>query len=75
VQDQEKKFIGSILYIGMLIVCFVGGVLYEYKYNPIPMQPKVIEVPKLIEVPSVIETTRVIEKECTPIKQDKGWFK
>ena len=87
-QDQEKKFLGSILYIGMLAVTFVAGVLYEYSYQPLPLPvevvevtkivevPKVIETVKMVSVPEVIETTRVIEKECTiqPTK-DKGWFK
>ena len=75
-QDQEKKFLGGILYVGMLLVCFAGGIAYQFKYNVIPVTPEVIEVTKLIEVPSVIETTRVIEKECTvPTTKDKGWFK
>lgn len=76
-QDQEKKFLGSILYLFMLVVVFVGGVLYQFSYQPIPVTPEVIEVTKLIEVPNVIETTRVIEKECTipQVQQDKGWFK
>lgn len=76
-QDQEKKFLGSVLYLFMLVVVFVGGVLYEYSYQPIKITPEVIEVTKLIEVPNVIETTRVIEKECTvpATKDNKGWFK
>lgn len=76
-QDQEKKFLGSVLYLFMLVVVFVGGVLYEYSYQPLKIAPEVIEVTKLIEVPSVIETTRVIEKECSiPVTKDnKGWFK
>ena len=76
-QDQEKKFLGSILYLFMLVVVFIGGILYEYSYQPIKITPEVIEVTKLIEVPSVIETTRVIEKECSiPVTKDnKGWFK
>lgn len=76
-QDQEKKFLGSVLYLFMLVVVFVGGVLYQYGYQPLKVTPEVIEVTKLIEVPNVIETVKVIEKECTipQATQDKGWFK
>lgn len=80
-QEQEKKFLGSILYIGMLLVCFTGGIAYQYYYKPIPVIPEIIEVEvtKLIEVPSVIETTRVVEveKDCPVVTTDSksGWFK
>jgi hypothetical protein len=77
-QDQEKKFLGGILYVGMLLVCFAGGVAYQFYYNPIPVTPQVIEVTKLVNVPSVIETTKVVEvqKDCPIVKpDDKGWFK
>ena len=77
-QDQEKKFLGSILYIIMLIVVFVSGILYQHQYEALPVVPEVIEVTKLIEVPNIIETTRVIEKECPNplvIEDKKGWFK
>jgi hypothetical protein len=77
-QDQEKKFLGGMLYVGMLLVCFAGGIAYQFYYQPIPVIPQVIEVTKLIDVPSVIETTKVVEvqKDC-PIVIDKkeGWFK
>jgi hypothetical protein len=78
-QDQEKKFLGSILYIGMLIVCFSGGVAYQFKYNVMPVAPQVIEVTKLVNVPQIIETTKVVEvqKDCPVVKADNkaGWFK
>ena len=77
-QDQEKKFLGSILYVFMLVVMFIAGVLYQFRYSVLPVTPEVIEVTKLIEVPSVIETTKVveIEKECPVVPTtDKGWFK
>lgn len=77
-QEQEKKFLGSILYVGMLLVCFAGGVAYQFKYNVMPVAPKVIEVTKLVPTPQIIETTKVVEvqKDC-PIVADKkeGWFK
>ena len=78
-QEQEKKFLGSILYIGMLIVCFAGGVAYQFKYNVMPVAPQVIEVTKLVNVPQIIETTKVVEvqKDCPVINTDNkaGWFK
>jgi hypothetical protein len=79
-QDQEKKFLGAILYIGMLVVCFAGGVAYQFKFEPLPTMPEVIEVTKLVSVPQVIETERVVEVqgECpAPIKAEEkqGWFK
>ena len=79
-QDQEKKFLGSILYVGMLIVCFTGGIAYQFYYKPIPVVPEIVkvEVPKLVPTPQIIETTKVVEvqKDC-PIVADKkeGWFK
>lgn len=77
-QEQEKKFLGSILYVGMLLVCFAGGIAYQFKYNVMPVAPQVIEVTKLVPTPQLIETTKVIEvqKDC-PIVADKkeGWFK
>ena len=78
-QDQEKKFLGGILYVGMLLVCFAGGIAYQFKYSVLPVAQQVIEVTKLIEVPSVIETTKVVEvqKDCPVVKADikQGWFK
>lgn len=78
-QDQEKKFLGTILYVFMLVVMFTAGVLYQFRYSLLPVTPEVIEVTKLIEIPSVIETTRVIEieKDCPVVKTDSkaGWFK
>lgn len=79
-QDQEKKFLGGILYVGMLLVCFAGGVAYQFYYKPIPVVPEIVkvEVPQLVPTPQIIETTKVVEvqKDC-PIVQadDKGWFK
>lgn len=78
-QDQEKKFLGSILYIGMLLVCFAGGIAYQFYYSPIPVTPQVIEVTKLVSVPQVIETERYVEvqKDCPVVQptQKEGWFK
>lgn len=78
-QEQEKKFLGGILYVGMLLICFTSGVIYQSFYQPIPVVPEVIEVPTLIEVPNIIETTKVIEveKECKPlvVEEKQGWFK
>ena len=80
-QDQEKKFLGSILYIGMLLVCFAGGIAYQYYYKPIPVIPEIIEVEvtKLVPTPQIIETTKVVEvqKDCPVVKTDSktGWFK
>lgn len=77
-QEQEKKFLGSILYVGMLLICFAGGIAYQFKYNVMPVAPQVIEVTKLVPTPQIIETTKVVEvqKDC-PIVTDKkeGWFK
>jgi len=79
-QDQEKKFLGSVLYISMLVVCFAAGVAYQFKFEPLPTTPEVIEVTKLVSVPQIIETERVVEvqSECpAPIKveEKQGWFK
>ena len=79
-QDQEKKFLGGVLYIAMLVVCFAGGVAYQFKFEPLPTAPEVIEVTKLVSVPQIIETERVVEvaADCpSPIKieEKQGWFK
>ena len=79
-QEQEKKFLGSVLYIGMLVVCFGGGVAYQFKYSPLPVAPEIVEVTKLVPTPQIIETTKVVEVqgECPApitVEEKQGWFK
>ena len=76
-QDQEKKFLGYIMYVGALVVTFAAGIAYQFKMEAIPVVPTIIEVTQIVPVPEIIETTRVIEKECTvpAAEEKKGWFK
>jgi hypothetical protein len=79
-QDQEKKFLGGVLYIGMLVVCFGAGIAYQFRFEVLPTTPEVIEVTKLVPTPQIIETTKLVEvmADCPvpiTVEEKQGWFK
>ena len=75
-QEQEKKFLGSFMYLVFLIVAFGCGGVSQWSYKVLPVTPEVIEVPTIVEVPKIVETTKVVEMACVPDEpKKKGWFK